>query len=167
MKRAIALAVLALLAGCSGTPTSPRGSDGQVLSPTHLPVTGLEVGDCVGPLVDGDIAKVEVIPCVSPHYWEAYNKKYMTGGDYPGDEVVATEAKDYCTAEYIPYVGAEYGHSNLVIKYFAPNEQTWKQGDREIVCLVGTETGGLTGTVKGSELESAPGTESPSDTPTP
>lgn len=96
--------------------------------PTDSDVFDLEVGDCiVPPRGAGDEAleleRVGKIACSEPHDGEVIALRNIEGGDtYPGEEAVFQQAELLCPV--------------LTTFYFYPTKESWRDGDREAVCVL-------------------------------
>ncbi|MGC3992878.1 MAG: septum formation family protein [Propionicimonas sp.] len=146
---AAALAVVAL-GGCASTPGA-RDSAGQVTAPTTTDTYSVRVGDCLAKLPTESTDALNLLPCGEAHYWEAFASVTLTGDAYPGDSVVRTEAEKACDAAFTGFVGVTAAKSKLDLTMLTPTKETWTQAsDREVVCLVGSAAGGVTGTLKDS-----------------
>jgi hypothetical protein len=90
------------------------------------------------------------VPCGDPHYWEAFASSQLSGDDYPGVTQVTETADKSCSDAFKAFVGVSTDKSDYTYTYFYPTEQTWTSaGDREVLCFVGLEDGGVTGSLKG------------------
>jgi len=143
------VAVLALLlAGCSAE--LPRDSAGQVTAASTTDAFSIKVGDCVGRL-DGDSTdQLPLVPCSQEHFWEAYAAPTLTGDAFPGNAQVKDPSDQACAGAFEGFVGIKADDSKFEVTFLSPTKETWTQaGDREVVCLVGRSSGGITGTLKG------------------
>ena len=133
-------AVVALLAlgGCSslfGPPESP-----------------IKVGECSGPLTGTTVSKIPTVSCATAHNWEAYaHKNVADSATYPGVEAMKNEADAFCSAEFVTVIGTSYDDSDLDLQMLYPIADSWAKKDREIICLVGLDAGGITGSLKGTQ----------------
>ncbi len=117
--RAMLLLVVALVASaCSGN------------------VFDLEVGQCFDDPDDfSEVSDVDIVDCAEPHDNEVYHLfDVADADDYPGLTVIETAATDGCLAAFDGYVGTPYADSVLDIRYLYPSEDTWGEGDREVIC---------------------------------
>lgn len=153
LTRTLAIATLAAaslaLAGCSllGNPepqeTSGAGEDQDVFS--------IKVGDCLNDGgATGEVSTVPTIACSEPHDSEAFASILMDDGDFPGDQAVQDEAVAECTIEFETFVGVDYDSSELDFAYYFPTEESWANGDREILCLIVDPDGQSTGSLEGA-----------------
>lgn len=84
----------------------------------------LNEGDCInyptgtaGEVLSG----VKRLDCADPHDAEVIGLLDMPDGDFPGEDEATDYALANCPAEFDNFLG--------------PTEESWSQGDREIVCL--------------------------------
>jgi hypothetical protein len=161
IRRAAAIALLLAACGDDGG-TADRSTDSPPAGPGVAEVgitatTGrtevlgrrvdrpaLSVGDCVvasvleaGAAVDpGTVAEAR---CDEPHGEEVFAVLELgRAGDraYPGDDQVAAEATEECTADFAAYVGASYERSALDFTFIVPGAEGWASGDRRVDCLL-------------------------------
>lgn len=133
---ALALAGCGIIGGDDNEPK--RDPSGKVTeSSDSADVFALKVGDCTGAFADGDeVENLPVIPCEKPHEFEVFSRSNLPDGDFPGDEDVTTAANKACTSEFKGFVGVKYDLSELFVNFLVPTKETWKEGDREILCMV-------------------------------
>ncbi len=145
--RAAAAALLAAaLAGCA---PGVRDSAGQVTSPATTDSFSVRVGDCLGTLPSESTEALTLLPCAGPHHWEAFGSATLSGEDYPGNNAVRDQARAVCADGFADFVGMPTGKSKLELTMLTPTQETWTEAlDREVVCLVGTPGGGITGTLR-------------------
>lgn len=143
------LVALALLgAGC--TTAGPRNSAGQVTRSAAADAFAVRVGDCTGPLSNGSVETLSLVPCDQAHAWEAYARTELTGSEYPGAGAIQDQGDEFCSAEFRRFVGVPSNRSTYRTMYLQPTRQTWEKAvDREIVCLVGLSSGGIKGSLRG------------------
>ena len=152
MNRAFVGVIAAALAlvGCTAGAT-PRDTAGQVTAAASVDAFQVKVGDCTGALTEGDLSDLQVIPCAEPHFYEAYGSTQLSGDVYPGESEVTKQANKFCSTEFTSFIGLATKDSGYDMFYLYPVEQSWAAGDREVLCLVGSDKGKLTGTLKGVE----------------
>ena len=140
----IALAGCSLLGGNPGTDTPTGEGD-------STDVFTIKVGDCLNDGgTEGEVSEVPVVDCAEPHDSEAYASILMDDGDFPGDSAVEDQAISDCTSEFNSFVGLDYQESTLDFAYYYPTEQSWANGDREILCLIVDPAGQVTGSLAGA-----------------
>lgn len=156
---ALVIAGLNLLGGGGDDPTPSAGASGSeaaspsasaaieseaAASPTAPPtgeetsVFDIAVGDCFS--VDADqFDTVVVVDCEQPHEYETFHVFDHGAGPsepYPGDDALFAFADTECQAPFEEYVGHDYQTSIWFITSITPSEDTWADGDREIVCTL-------------------------------
>jgi hypothetical protein len=90
------------------------------------------------------------VPCSQPHSEEIYAVVPLPEGDFPGDEAVAVQADEGCTAEFESFVGLPYEESVLYYNYLYPSdEQSWNGGYRWATCSVYDPAGEVRGSLRG------------------
>jgi putative regulator of septum formation len=140
-------------ASVSASPTAP--SDAAVGEETS--VFDLEVGDCFSVESD-ELVTVAVVDCEQSHEYEAFALLQHEAGaaqPYPGDGPMLEYGDTACQAPFGEYVGRDYQASIWYITSLFPSEQTWADGDREIVCTLNqqdanSEPIAVTGSAEGS-----------------
>ena len=68
---------------------------------------------------------------------------------FPGLDAVAAAAQG-CAEPFQEFVGRPLTGSALRVTYLHPTEQSWRAGDREILCVVSDPAGPVTGTLEGA-----------------
>jgi hypothetical protein len=145
----LALAAVLFTAGCGG---APRNDAGQVTASASADAFQVKVGDCTGELGTGTVSDVALVPCDQEHSWEAYSSTQLTDATYPGNTAVTDQANKVCNDTYEPWAGISASKTEHDITFFYPTQQTWTNAnDREILCFVGSEKGGIKGSLKGSK----------------
>lgn len=109
----------------------------------------VRVGDCVHtPDLEDLVETVRTVPCSEPHDSEAFASMDLPDGEYPGIDAVELAADDFCYAEFPGFVGMSYEDSELYYFPLYPVEDGWNVlDDREVLCFVTDEAGGVTGTL--------------------
>ena len=147
--RRATVAVVACLAlvGCAD---GVRDTAGQVTAPATTDTFSVRVGDCLDRLPTESTDKLSLLPCDAAHFWEAFASATLTGTDYPGNSAVRDQGKQACATSFQAFVGVASKKSKYDLSMLTPTKETWTQaGDREVVCLVGSSSGNVTGTLKG------------------
>jgi hypothetical protein len=163
LTRAAAPALLALslvgLSGCAllqpeAEPAVRDESSGEIVESSDADVFSLRVGDCMVDTLSDELAEVSsvpTVPCSEPHDSEAFASTAMPDGEYPGDDAVIEAADTYCYDEFATFVGMSYDESVLEMSSLFPTQQSWDlDDDREILCLVVSADGQVTGTLAGA-----------------
>lgn len=133
----LAVGALALLSACTGTS-----------------VLNLEVGQCItDETPEGEqVASVPVVDCGEPHVGEIYALPQLPDGEFPGDDSVTASAQTFCAGpEFQNFVGVPFEQTTLGVNFLIPSTETWEEGDREIVCIVGNaDQSPATGSLRGA-----------------
>lgn len=127
-----------------GSPLDPFVPPGEESSAQPDETFALPVGSCLDDVAGGFITGDNVLDCAEPHTYEVFSSFLLDDGVFPGDEALQTEALDRCGAVFGDFVGIPYADSALDYSYVSPTEDTWAQGDREILCLIFDPVAGQT-----------------------
>jgi hypothetical protein len=154
--------VLAVFAGIglfSSFNDASRDGSGEIVGSGDLDVWTLQVGDCFDDPADLDdvVFDVAALPCSEPHDNEVFSLVPIAGtfGEtYPGDAAIQEYSYEACIGEpFDSYVGTDYLDSSLEVFTFTPSDESWDEGDREVVCvLFRLDFEKLTGTARNSGL---------------
>ena len=134
----------------SAAAESPAPADGEMVS-----VFDLETGQCFNLAEQTTVEEVEVIDCESLHDYEIYGAADYPAADgepWVGEEEIQSFVESECVDKFEPFVGTTYEDSTLYIYYLAPTEETWGQGDREVLCSLYLPDEQLEGSMEGSEV---------------
>ena len=127
-----------------GSPLDPFVPPGEESSAQPDDTFALPVGSCLDDVASGFITSNNVLDCAEPHTYEVFSSFLVDDGAFPGDDALQTQATDRCGAVFGDFVGIPYADSTLDYSYVAPTEDTWAQGDREILCLIFDPVAGQT-----------------------
>ncbi len=135
----LGLGVLTVLgAGCGSGDQTTRDETGSIVEGGDVSVFRLQVGDCVGGGTVGELTEMEAVPCDETHQAEVYYLFDVPDGEFPGEEVLDTQAAEGCLGAFEDYVGIDYESSIYGVNYLQPSAESWDaQDDREIVCMMG------------------------------
>jgi hypothetical protein len=150
--------------GTEATETS--GTDDLASHPLDTTLTtsydwyGLTVGDCITTFYseetseDGEFLFVDptVVPCSEPHYGEVYALAGIGGVAPPSDATFEAHRRQLCEGfAFEDYVGvSDYYESAIYYDTLYPNDSGWKDGFREMVCVLAEDGGITSGSLKGS-----------------
>ncbi|MFE7269433.1 DUF4190 domain-containing protein [Streptomyces sp. NPDC057623] len=114
----------------------------------------LAKGDCfdtpTGDL-EGDAYDVDEVSCADGHDGEVFGVVTLPGGSFPGDDEIDLAASQKCYALQDGYTMDTWAVPDDVdVYYLVPSRESWRLGDREITCLLGStaEDGELTGSLR-------------------
>ncbi|WP_327416127.1 DUF4190 domain-containing protein [Streptomyces sp. NBC_01233] len=105
-------------------------------------VDALRAGDCFN-VEDGELLDerplMYKIDCAEKHHGEVTAAKRLDGVDAPDSDVARRASEDVCWQaqdEYAMDTWALPDHAEMF--YYAPSHQSWGQGDRLLLCVIGT-----------------------------
>jgi len=138
---AAAVAVAHSAAEFASASTSPGGGSGTSGGVPDTSAFDLEVGDCfaLGLGTDRGSDEVEMVDlqtCDDEHDNEAYAVVEATQPSWPGDDDMEAFADEGCYDEFESFVGIPWDESVADFGYLSPTEQSWSEGDREVLCYV-------------------------------
>ncbi|PJJ65177.1 putative regulator of septum formation [Compostimonas suwonensis] len=156
---AAAAAVVFSLSACSVLDSifpaqAQRDSDtAEVSEAGQADAFTLLVGDCYNDenLDATEVSEVPAVPCAEPHDNEVYYTFDIPDATYPGEDSILTQADAGCEGEFPNFIGMAYADSSIEYSYLYPSEGSWKDGDREVVCIVYSDTQ-TTGSLKGAAI---------------
>jgi hypothetical protein len=153
-------ALLVALSGCSLLSNvlgggNPNGEDD---------VFALKVGDCFNKSSveqTDEITSIPIVECKTLHDYEVYSAPKVDHPEFPGAEEISDEADSLCIEDFESFLGMSYDEAFNAYLYdystLYPTSDSWKSGDREIICaIIATDDDGKLEQVKGS-LEGAEG----------
>jgi hypothetical protein len=112
---ALLLFVLALVAGACG-------SEGNVFS--------MEVGMCFDDVSDELVSDVPRQDCDAPHDNEVFALYDVTDSSLPDRQTML----EGCADRFEAAIGSSYAESIYYLNALTPSDQSWDQGDREVIC---------------------------------
>ncbi|CAN5809917.1 hypothetical protein BH18ACT6_BH18ACT6_06750 [soil metagenome] len=136
MRRFVPVVLFALFIACGG---------GQS-------VFSLPVGTCFDDQSGDEISSVPEVECSEPHDNEVFALIDYTETDvYPGPEEISDIGTNVCVEQFEAYVGIDYLSSALEVFSIYPSEDSWADGDRELICvLYNVDLSKLTGSMEGA-----------------
>lgn len=154
LSAASTLVALLLMVACSDS-NRPSGSGASAFDPFAAgsasaaagpasPPEALTVGDCFNsdefsPTSSIDPHGLHLVSCDDLHQHEVYaveGNSDPSGAPFPGDEAMRSYADDVCLAAFEPALGVAYLQSSLDFATIKPDAESWKAGDREVICAV-------------------------------
>ena len=132
---------------------SPRNA---VPSPKPVParkkyVEDLRTGDCMLVSKLGDsVFKIPVVPCRQAHDAEVVGIAHLAG-TWHGETALEKLGNTTCDRLFERYVGVPADASDHGSSWFGPTADSWRQGDRLIVCYADDGGATRTGSVKGTD----------------
>jgi Septum formation len=150
------LLAMALAAGACGDDDDDDAGSGEGATTTspeaeEETVFAVDVGDCLASDPSGEeITEVPTVDCEEPHQSEAFHTATIEGEELPPSAEIERLVQEECLAEFESFVGMPYEQSALEVIWLEPTEESWEQGDRELVCLVTDPAAQTTGSLQGA-----------------
>jgi hypothetical protein len=126
--------------------TAPTGTE-------VVDVFDLEVGDCFAEIEDTEemLSTIETVPCSLPHSEEVFAAETLPDEDFPGEDAVNAQADELCFTGFEEFVGLPFEESVLSLAIFVPSEESWRMGDRLVLCTIYDPRGDVSGSLRGVE----------------
>lgn len=142
---------LLVLGGCSSL-TDAFDPNAEPDEPESVHIMDVKTGWCIDEPSPGSdlINNVTRVPCEDPHDLEAYYTFDIDLDEMPDSEKMADLADTGCVSQWEAFVGTPYDDSDLYLYNIFPSEESWPEGDREVLCLLYEPDVKLTGSMKGS-----------------
>jgi hypothetical protein len=137
--------VLVLVVANSG---ADRDHTGQISGPGRVPVDDLRPGDCVNGLDEGVVQSMPAVPCAEPHDGEVFGIFDLPAGDWPGDDEVFSQSETGCLEVLRGYSPTAYDDESVELYYLHPTQASWRQDDREVVCMTYYPDAPRTGSIR-------------------
>lgn len=103
----------------------------------------IAVGDCYDDPPTAEVERFEVVPCEQAHDNEVFHLFEVSGARHPGEDRLLEDAAVRCRGEaFTEFVGVPLEASDLAVFQVVPTVDSWRRGDREIVCVLHAEGGG-------------------------
>jgi hypothetical protein len=138
-----------------------KQDDGDISADLKGTMTGLanvvsnpEVGACTGDVANAQWNDdgVEIVDCAKPHFYEIYAAEPMTTIKPASDNDIKTEVTTFCKAQFESFVGLSFDSSTLDVRSNHPSMSSWDATSKhDIQCMVGSDAGGITDTLKGAK----------------
>jgi hypothetical protein len=113
-------------------------------------VDDLRTGNCLLTSKLGDrVVRVPVVPCRQAHDAEVVGVTRMSGR-WRGEAAMSRQADDTCARLFRRYVGVDVDSSVHGWGWLGPTPDSWRQGDRLLVCYVEDDPGTLKESVRGT-----------------
>jgi hypothetical protein len=130
------------------TSSAQRDAAGEVTEGGSASFADVRVGDCVSDLPSGVQYDVDVVPCAQPHRAQVFAIYDLESGPYPGEEQAFATGETGCRERLPQELVASPQTADLQTYLYVPNEANWQNGDRQVICLAGSETA-MTGDLPG------------------
>ncbi|WP_435282177.1 DUF4190 domain-containing protein [Streptomyces koelreuteriae] len=100
----------------------------------------LRTGDCFDAPdgLEGDTYDVDPVPCEGGHDGEVFGVVTLPGGAFPGDGRIGDIADERCYPLESQYAMDTWAMpADVDVYYLMPSRETWRFGDRSIICVFG------------------------------
>nr|MDT0659166.1 septum formation family protein [Micromonospora sp. DSM 115978] len=143
---AVGIGIGVVLAIGSG---ADRNDDGEITEGGSVSSFDLTAGDCLNDLEESaSITSVPAVPCAEPHEAEVFALFEVSGDAFPGDAEISSQSEEQCTQRLAEYAPAAVEDENLELFFLHPTQESWAQGDREVVCIANDPSGQRTGSLR-------------------
>lgn len=133
----------------------PTETENTEVGGITVSVFDIKVGDCYQePDATEFVTELRLVDCDEPHDNEIYAFGQYPADDndeFPTDEELDDFSNEFCTEAFEEYVGIPYADSLYFITYLQPTEESWEDGDREVVCILYDQDGQMEGSKKDSQ----------------
>ncbi|MEM7414097.1 MAG: septum formation family protein [Gemmatimonadota bacterium] len=136
-KSFVPVAIVGLAAAIGLTRAAERGADGAIIEAGQLSAFEVQVGDCFDDeaFSASEISEIPAIPCSTPHDNEVYATFDVSAEEFPGDDEIDWMASEGCYERFEAAIGKSYEDSVIDFTTMYPSSGSWKNGDREVVCI--------------------------------
>lgn len=124
----------------------PFGDDlapnpGDIDRPVDIADTDLRPGNCLESLDPVTDNLLRQVPCGAAHIGEVVAEDRITDEDFASEEAYDTQAEEFCLPAIQDVVPSDVDEDALSTSTFYPSENTWRDGDRLITCLITLDRG--------------------------
>lgn len=141
---------------------SPPTPESRTAAPSaeEQNIFDVQVGDCVADIyaigqadAGAGVETLGIIDCEQPHNAELYHvgDVPVASVELPSEQELTGQANQICLDAFEGFVGTPYLQSELDYTLFLPTAESWRYGDREIMCLI-VSGDPVTGSAQGSAL---------------
>lgn len=139
-------------AGALAYDQTTRDDNGSIIQEGELGVFSFKIGDCIKDVKEGDsLDQATGVPCSEAHQMEVYAETFIEDSSETLPATFDKNGDEYCFAEFSRFVGISYENSKLDFTYLTPSEDSWKEGDREITCLIKDPAGNVEGSLQNAQ----------------
>ena len=139
-------------AGAYALDQTTRNDQGTIIESGELGVFSFQAGDCISNLdMDAmNIEKATGVPCAQKHQAEVFAETYFADNSETRPAEFNDKGNLYCDSQFATFVGRNYEDSTLDYIMLYPLDQGWKDGDREITCIIFDPAGFVIGSLRGA-----------------
>jgi len=139
-------------AGAYAYDQTTRDDNGSIVKEGELGVFSFKIGDCIKDVKEGtSLGQATGVPCSQSHQMEVYAETFIDSSSETRPTDFDKQGEDYCYGEFSRFTGISYENSKLEFQYLTPSDDSWKEGDREITCLIEDPAGNVEGSLRNSQ----------------
>jgi hypothetical protein len=139
-------------AGAFAYDQTTRDDNGSIVKEGELGVFSFKIGDCVKDVKEGtSLDQATGVPCSDAHQMEVYAETFIEDSSETLPPTFDKNGGEYCHSEFSKFVGVSYENSKLDFTYLIPSDDSWKEGDREITCLIYDPAGDVEGSLENAQ----------------
>ncbi|WP_172119139.1 septum formation family protein [Actinomyces faecalis] len=79
---------------------------------------------------------VSIVECSQPHRFQVLDVTEMSGESLPEPDALYQQAQASCESVAAPYLSDQTGQATYRAQFLAPTADSWRAGDRSLVCLL-------------------------------
>ncbi|MFG1850626.1 DUF4190 domain-containing protein [Actinomadura geliboluensis] len=105
----------------------------------------MKVGDCINDAATAtnpsdtepvEVESVKIVPCTGPHDGEVAAVFRLTGSLMPPESELQQQASDGCKLRTRARINRDPAASRLANSFYYPTDESWRQGDRTVTCVI-------------------------------
>ncbi|WP_411102286.1 DUF4190 domain-containing protein [Streptomyces sp. cmx-4-9] len=140
------------VAGAVGERLDRAGAAAGSAEGVRTDIEDLRTGDCFN-VPGGDLAsrrpRMYTVDCAQAHHAEVTSSGHFDPGAAPGSQEAMDEAETECWKAQDAYAMDTWAlPPEAEMFYYAPSRATWRQGDRQLLCVLGTTEPGRPGSLR-------------------
>lgn len=132
--------------GSSGSSSDGIGGPAPKASETkEVDAQKMKVGDCINDNSGAtttateepvEVESVKIVPCTGPHDGEVTAVFNLKGFTLPPESQLQQLASTGCKARTRARINRDPAARSLANSYYYPTDESWRQGDRSVTCVV-------------------------------
>jgi hypothetical protein len=142
--------VSAVVIGIAAAASDSSSDGGALPRPTQsrtqtVDAQKMKVGDCINDAATAsnpagaepvEVESVKIVPCTGPHDGEVAAVFRLTGSIMPPESELQRRASDGCKIRTRARINRDPAGSRLGNSYYYPTDESWRQGDRTVTCVI-------------------------------
>ena len=147
------VALVAVVVAVAVAGSADRDAGGRITDAGSVGTGSLRAGDCLRDVPEEVHGSLDAVPCDRPHRVQVVATFALPSGEYPGRGAVARAAGGGCAARLTTGLVERIDDGELDTAYLYPLPDSWRFGERDVVCLVT----GVDGLMVGEAETASPG----------